>query len=308
MAGVVTSGSFAKALWPGVKKWFQMDYDSWPEEYSQIFDMDSSDKQFEETVGVSEFGFATVKEEGQGIGYDDTEQNFVNRFTHKVYGKGFIITREMYEDDQYGVAGKRGARSLSRSLRITKETNGANILNRAFDSNYTMGTQSDGKELLATDHPLGPYGGTFANELSTPADLSEASLEDLLILISGFVDARGLAIQAMGRCLIVPRQLQFVAARILDSELRPGTADNDINAIRQGNYLPDGTVVNHYLTDSDAWFVKTNVPEGLVCYQRRKMEFAPDNDFDTENAKFKATERYSLGWSDPRGIAGSAGA
>lgn len=307
-AGVVTSGAFAKALWPGVNKWFQQDYDDWSTEWTEIFDVENSGKQFEEDVGVSGFGLAAVKPEAESLEYDDTEQNFIARYVHKVYAKGFIITREMYEDDQYGVIARRRARALARSLRITKETVHANVLNNGFDSSYTMGSDHDGVELFSTAHPFGPYGGTFQNELTTAADLSEASLEDLLIEIANARDARNLQMALHGVKLVVPRQLMFEADRIINSSLRSGTADNDLNAIKHGNYLPEGYVVNHYLTDSDAWFVKTDCPDGLKCMSRSSMRFSTDNDFDTFNAKFRADERYAAGWSDPRGIYGSAGA
>jgi len=308
MAGIVTSGSFAKALWPGVNAWYQQDYDEWQTEYTEVFDQESSSQQFEEDVGVSQFGLAAVKPEGQGIEYDDTEQNHVARYTHKVYAKGFIVTREMVEDDQYGVVARRQARALARSLRLTKETVHANVLNNGFNSSYTMGGDHDGVELFSTAHPNGPYAGNFQNEPTTAADLTEASLEDMLILIAQAKDSRGLQIQLQGTKLVVPPQLMFLASRILDSELRVDTANNDVNAIKHGNYLPQGFVVNHYLTDADAWFVKTNCPDGLKTMNRRAMQFGTDNEFDTENAKFKASERYSAGWSDPRGIYGSPGA
>jgi len=307
-AGVVTSGSFAKALWPGIHTWYQNDYDEWPTEYTDLFSIVTSRQQFEETVGVSEFGLPAVKDEGAGIEYDDTEQNFVARFIHKVYGKGFIVTREMNEDDLYGVVGRREARALSRAMRIGKEVVHANVLNNGFDSNFTMAGAHDGVELFSSVHPNGPYGGTFQNELTTTADLSEAALEDLMIEIDGATDARGLQMVLRGVSLNIPRQLRFIAHRILDSVARVGTADNDANVLGDGDYLPEGINVNHYFTDTDAWFVKTNAREGLTCFQRRPMQFEPDNDFDTENAKYKSTERYSTGWSDPRGIFGVQGA
>lgn len=306
-AGVITTGSFAKALWPGVNKWFQQDYAEWTEEFSQIFAQNASEKAFEEDVGVSGFGLAPVKAQGATIEYDDAEQNFIARYNHYTYGKGFVITREMYEDDLYGVIGARGSRSLSRASRITKEVVHANILNRAFNSSYTMGTQSDAKELCATDHPFGPYGGTFQNELTIAADLSEASLEDLIVLIGSAQDARGLQMMLQAKRLVVPVQEQFNAMRILETELRSGSADNDVNAIRQGKFIANGSLVNHYLTDPDAWFIVTDCMDGLKTFNRRGLEFAMDNDFDTENAKYKVTERYSAGWSDPRGIYGSPG-
>lgn len=308
MAGVVTSGSFAKALWPGVNKWYQQEYTEYSPEYTQMFDSESSRKQFEEDVGVSQFGLAGVKPEGQGIDYDDMEQNFIARYIHKVYAKGFIVTREMVDDDLYGVVSKRQARALARSHRITKETVHANVLNNGENSAFTMGADHDGVELFSSLHPFGPYGGTFANELATPADLSEAALEDMMILIAQARDARNLQMQLSAQKLCVPPQLMFIASRILDSELRSGTADNDVNALKHGNYLPGGFHVNHYLTDTDAWFVKTNCPDGLKTFERRGMAFETDNEFDTENAKFKATCRFSTGWSDPRGVYASFGA
>ena len=220
-----------------------------------------------------------------------------------MYGLGFIITREIYEDDLYGKVGAQKAKALARSMRQTKEIIGANIYNRAFTSTYTGG---DGKEMIATDHP-NVSGGTFSNELATPADLSEAALEQAVIDIAGFRDDRGLLIAAKPEKLIIPYQLQFEAKRILDTDLRYQTADNDLNAIKEMGLFRE-VVVNHYLTDSDAWFIKTNVQDGVKYFERRADQFEMDNDFDTENAKFKATARYSFGWSDPRGIYGSAGA
>lgn len=308
MAGVVTSGNFSKALMPGVNKWFQDSYNTWKEEWSHLFATEGSGRQYEEDVGESGFGLASVKPEGQGIEYDDTEQNFIARYVHFVMAKGFIVTREMVEDDQYMVIGSKRARALARSMRITKEILGANVFNRGFDPAFTMGADHDGQSLFSDVHPLGPYGGTFSNELAVPADLSEAALEQAFIDINGFVDPRNLPISAQPVELCIPRQLQFEASRILDSEYRPGSDLNDINAIRQNNYLPEGFMVNHYFTDDDAWFVKTNVPDGMKHFARRSLEFADDSAFETENAKFKATERYSFGWSDPRGFFGSPGA
>lgn len=305
---VITSGSFSKALWPGVNAWFQSSYQEWPEEYPAMFEINSSTKQFEEDVGESGFGLAAVKPEGQGIEYDDTEQNHIARYVHFVFAKGFIITREMVEDDQYAVISRKRGVALARSMRITKEINGANIYNRGFDTTFTMGPDHDGQPLFSTAHPLGPYGGTFSNKLAVDADLSEAALEQAFIDINGYVDPRGLPMAAQPVKLCVPRQLQFEASRILDSEFRPGSDLNDINAINQNAYLPGGFAVNHYLTDPDAFFVRTNVPEGPKMFSRRAMEFGDDNSFETENAKYKATERYSFGWSDPRGVHASAGA
>ena len=308
MVGVVTSGSFSKALAPGVMGWFQGDYNEWSTEYTALFETVPSGRQYEEDVGESGFGLASVKPEGQNIEYDDTEQNFIARYRPVVQAKGFIVTREMYEDDQYGVIARKRARALARSMRITKEMIAANIINRGFNAAYKMGADHDGQPLFSTAHPLGPYGGTFSNKLLVDADLTEAALEQAFIDIGGYVDPRGLAISAQPVSLCVPRQLQFEASRILDSEYRPGTDLNDVNAIRQNGLLPQGFSVNHYFTDPDGWYVKTNVPDGLKHIDRRPIEFADDSGFDNENAKFKSTERYVFGWSDPRGVHGSAGA
>lgn len=308
MAGVISTNSYAKALQPGINAWFETENKEWDREYTQIFAQETSEKAFEEDVGVSEFGLAAVKPQGNSIEYDDSEQNFTSRYEHLTYGKGFVITREMMEDNLYMVAGQRGTRALTRSANITLEVIHANVLNRAFNSSYTMGSNSDGKELCATDHPQGPYGGTFSNELATPADLSETSLEDILIQIGQATDARGLQQMLQATRLIVPVNEQFNAMRILETELRAGTADNDVNAIRQGKFIANGSMVNHYLTDPDAWFVLTDCMDGLKTFNRRPLEITQDNDFDTENLKYKATFRVSAGWSNARTVYGSAGA
>lgn len=302
--GVITTGNFGKALWPGVNAWYGKAYDEHSEEWSKIFDKFTSRKKFEEDVGVSSFGLARQTPEGTAIQYDDENQGFVTRYTHVTYGLGFIITKEMFEDDLYDVVGERRARGLAFSMRQTKETVGANVLNRAFNSSYTGG---DGKEMCATDHP-NVAGGTWANELTTAADLSEASLEQSCIDIMRFENDRGLKISAMPQALIIPPELTFEAERILMSPYQSGTANNDVNALRAMGKFPKGIVVNHYLTDADAFFIKTNVPDGLKYFERRADSFDMDNDFDTDNAKYKATARYSFGWTDPRGIFGSPGA
>lgn len=302
--GIITSSAFAKALWPGIHAWYGKAYNEWPEEWSQLFDVKQSSKQYEEDVGISSFGLAKVKPEGAGVSYDEERQAFLTRYTHVVYANGFIITREMVEDDQYAVAGERKSQGLAFSMRQTKEVVGANVYNRAFTSAYAGG---DGLELLSDVH-ANFAGGTWSNELSTAADLSEASLEQSCIDIAKFTNDRGLQISVMPKQLIVPTDLMFEAERILMSQYRPGTANNDVNALKAMGKFPGGVVVNHYLTDADAWFISTNAPNGMCMYQRRKMEMGIDNDFDTENAKYKATERYSFGWTDPRGLFGSPGA
>ena len=305
--GIITTSNFAKDLVPGVKTWFGQKYKEYPIEYLDIFEKMNSTRAFEEEAGVTGFGLATVKSEGGGISYDEQEQGFVSRYTHVTYGLGFIITREMYEDGIAVTVALRRANALAFSIRQTKEIIGANILNRAFNSSYTMGANSDGKELCATDHP-NKSGGTWRNELSTAADLSEAALEQACIDTAGFTTVRGLKIAIMPQKLIIPTALEFDAMRILESIGQSGTANNDINALRASKKFPQGIAVNHYLTDSDAWFIKTNCPDGLKYMERRADAFGTENDFDTENAKFKATFRGSFGWSDPRGIFGSPGA
>lgn len=300
---IINSGSFAKALWPGVNAWYGKAYTEYSVEHTDLFETFKSSKAFEEDVGVSSFGLAVVKPEGSAISYDSERQAFITRYSHVVYALGFVITREMVEDDQYAVVGQRKAQGLAFSMRQTKEVVAANVYNRAFNSSYTGG---DGKELLATDHPLFA-GGTWANELTTAADLSEAALEQAHIDIAGFTNDRGLLIAVKPTKLIVPRQLMFEAKRILAPDGRPGTDTNDVNAMKAMGLAPS-VVVNHYLTDSDAWFLRTNVPHGMKHWERRADAFDMDNDFDTENAKYKATARYSFGWTDPRGLFGSPGA
>ena len=305
--GVITTNNFAKDLIPGVKTWFGQKYKEYPIEYLDIFEKMNSTRAFEEEVGVTGFGLAAIKNEGTGIAYDEQEQGFVSRYTHVTYGLGFIITREMYEDGIAVTVALRRANSLAFSIRQTKEIVGANILNRAFTAAYTMGSNSDGKELCATDHP-NKAGGTWRNELSTPADLSESALEQACIDIAGFTTDKGLTIAIRPKALIIPQALEFDAYRILESIGQSGTANNDINALRSSGKFPQGIIVNHYLTDTDAWFIKTDCPDGLKYMERRADSFGTENDFDTENAKFKATFRGSFGWSDPRGIFGSPGA
>jgi phage major head subunit gpT-like protein len=302
--GVITTSSFAKALWPGINKWYGQAYDKHPTEWNKLVETYNSSKAWEEDVGVTSFGLASAKSEGLSIAYDDMSQGFLTRYTHVVYGLGFVITREMYEDDQYDVIGRKRANALAFSMQQTKEIVVANVYNNAFSSTYVGG---DGKELCATDHP-NASGGTWANEPSTNADLSEASLEQSVIDIGKWTNDRGLKISIMPQSLIIPVDLAFEAERILMSPHRVGTSDNDINALYRMGKFPGGIIVNHYLTDTDAWFIRTNAPDGLKLFQRRAMQFGTDNDFDTENAKYKATERYSVGWTDPRSIYGCTGA
>lgn len=299
----ITSGSFSKLLYPGLNAIFGKSYNDWDEQWSQIFDKNTSRKAFEEDISVSSFGLAAQRAEGAPITYDTESQGFLTRYQHVEYGLGFIITRNMYEDDQYDYVGEKRSKALARSLRLTKETVGANVLNRAFSGSYVGG---DGVPLISASHP-NVAGGTWSNQIAVAADLSEAALEQASIDIMGFTDDRGLKIMVKPQKLIVPKELTFEAARLLETEGRPGTANNDLNALKSKGVFKE-LAINQYLTDPDAWFIKTDAPDGLKYFERRAMEFVNEPDFDTDNAKYKATERYSFGWSDARACYGSAGA
>ena len=296
----MTTGTIAKALWPGVNKFYGDEYKRFPLVFKRIFKTMKSDKKYEEDVSLSGFGQFAIKTEGGSISYDAARQGYVKRYTAVTYALGFQATREYLEDMQYDIIFKK-AQALGMSARITQETIAANVLNRAFDSAYLGG---DAKEMCATDHP-NIAGGTFSNELTTAADLSEAAIEQALIDIAGFTDDRGNQIMVTGRQLVIPRQEMFNAKRILKSDLRSGTAENDLNALK-GEDLE--IVQWNFLTDPDAWFIVTDAVDGLKHVDRRGIEFGSDNDTDTENAKFKCTFRADWGWSDPRGIFGSGGA
>lgn len=303
MSGIITSSSFAKLLWPGLNSIYGKEYADYSVEWDKLFEKNTSDRAYEEDLGLSSFGLASVKNEGAPITYDTERQGFTTRYSHVVYALGFIITREIFEDDQYGKVGAQKAKALARSMRQTKEIVGANIYNRAFTAGYTGG---DGVTLINSSHP-NVAGGTFSNQIATAADLSEAALEQAVIDIAGFRDDRGLLIAAKPEKLVIPYQLQFEAARILTSDGRVGTDLNDPNVLKDKGMFSN-VITNHYFTDPDAWFILTNIKNGLKYFERRGDQFEMDNDFDTENAKFKATARYSFGWSDPRAIYGSAGA
>lgn len=304
MAGIINTGSFAKALWPGVNKWYGKAYDEYPVEWDKLFDKFTSRKNYEQDVGISSFGLAKIKPEGAPIEYDQENQAFTTTYQHVVYALGFIITREIMDDDLYDVVGQRKAQGLAFSMRQTKEVIGANVYNRAFNSSYVGG---DGVSMVNSAHP-NFAGGTWSNTLATAADLSEASLEQACIDISLFTNDRGLRIAVVPDMLIVPPQLDFEAARILKSQGRVGTDNNDINALKEMGKFRKGYIVNHYLTDNDAWFIRTDVKDSLKYFERVADEFNMDNEFDTENAKYKAYSRYSFGWTDPRGIYASPGA
>ena len=303
MAGIITTASHPKALWPGIKAWWGQVYDEHKEEYSELFDSDTSSMNYEEDVQLTGFGLAPVKSEGSGVSYDSEIQGFTTRYTHIAYALGYIVTKEELDDNLYEQVSRRRSAALAMSFRQTKENVGANIYNRAFNGTYLGG---DGVALCSTSHP-NTSGGTFANKPSVDADLSEASLEDALTAVMGFQNDRGLLINVMPRSLVVARQNWWNANRIMKSAYTPTTANNAVNVLVATNALPEGIVMNHYLTSPNAWFVRTNIQNGLKYYSRVGIQFDQDNDFDTMNAKAKGYERYSFGWTDPRAIYGVNG-
>jgi hypothetical protein len=301
---IISTTSFAKALWPGVNAWYGKAYNEHEVEWTDLFDKHSSKRAYEEDVGVTGFGLAALKPQGQGITYDDESQAYITRYMHNVYALGFIVTREMVDDDLYDVVAQRRAKGLAFSMRQTKETIAANVYNRAFNSSYAGG---DGKELCATDHP-NFSGGTWSNE-GTGADITQAGLEAACIAISKWTNDRGLKIAVRPQTLIIAPDEAFNVERILGSQYETAVATGGANRnVVNPIYGKFNVKTNHYLTDIDAWFLRTNVPNGMKCFQRRAMDFSIDNDFDSENAKFKATERYSFGWTDPRAVYGQLGA
>ena len=299
----ISRAQLAKELEPGLNALFGMEYDRYENEHAEIFETESSDRAFEEEVLIVGFGNASVKEEGQGVQFDSASEGFTARYTHETVALAFSLTEEAVEDNLYDRLGARYTKALARSMAHTKQVKAANVLNNAFSSNFAGG---DGKALIATDHPLA-HGGTLANRATTMADLNETSLENALISISTFVDDRNMILAMRGTKLIVPPQLQFVADRLLETPGRVGTADNDINAIRNMGLLPEGYAVNHFLTDTDAFFILTDCPDGFKHFERTPITTSMEGDFDTGNVRYKARERYSFGVSDPLGIYGSPG-
>ena len=300
----ISRAQLSKELEPGLNALFGMEYARYENQHSEIFTTESSDRSFEEEVMLSGFGAAPTKSEGTGVAFDDANEAYTARYNHETIALAFSITEEAVEDNLYDRLSARYTKALARSMAHTKQVKAAAVLNNAFDSTVTGG---DGKELCATDHPL-TTGATFANEPSTAADLNETSLEDALIKIAGFVDERGLIVALRGLKLIVPRQLQFVAERIMNSALRVGTSDNDLNALKTTGMLPQGYVVNDFLTDTDAFFILTDTPRGFLHFERVALSTGMEADFDTGNMRYKARERYSFGFSDPRCVFGSPGA
>ena len=292
-----------KELEPGLNALFGLEYDRYENQDKEIFDSESSDRAFEEEVMLGGFANAAVKPEGQGIVYDDAQETYTARYTNETIALAFALTEEAVEDNLYDKLSTRYTKALARSMANTRQVKAANILNRAFNTAYLGG---DNTELCATTHPT--LSGNQTNELAVPADLSETSLEQILIDIANMKDERGLKIALRGMKMIIPVNLQFVAERLMKSAGRVGTADNDINAIKSMGMVPEGYVVNNFLTDTDAWFIKTDAPNGLKHFVRAPIRTAMEGDFDTGNVRYKARERYSYGWSDWRGIFGTPGA
>jgi len=300
----ISRAQLAKELEPGLNALFGMEYDRYENEHAEIFDTESSDRAFEEEVLIVGFGNASVKSEGQGVQFDSATEGFTARYTHETVALAFALTEEAVEDNLYDRLGARYTKALARSMAHTKQVKAANVLNNAFSSSYTGG---DGVSLINTAHTLAD-GGSLANRQTTMADLNETSLENALISISTFVDDRNMILALRGMKLIVPPQLQFVADRLLETPGRVGTADNDINAVRNMGLLPEGYAVNHFLTDTDAWFIRTDCPDGFKHFERTPISTSMEGDFDTGNVRYKARERYSFGWSNPRCVFGSQGA
>lgn len=297
----INRAQLAKELEPGLNALFGLEYARYENEAAQIFEQESSDRAFEEEVMLVGFGQANVKAEGAAVGFDTASESFTARYVHDTIALAFALTEEAVEDNLYDSLSARYTKALARSMAYTKQVRGANVLNDAFTTNG-----GDGVPLINALHPTS-LGGNWSNRAATDADLNETSLEQAMIDIAGFIDERGLKIAMKGQKLILPVNSQFIADRILESTLRVGTADNDINAMKNMGMLPGGYTVNHYLTDTDAWFVKTDCPNGLKHFVRAALATGMEGDFDTGNMRYKARERYSFGYSDPRAAYGSRG-
>jgi len=300
----ISRAQLLKELLPGLNALFGLEYARYGEEHKEIFETETSERSFEEETKLSGFSAAPVKNEGQAIAYDNGQEAFTARYNHETIALGFSLTEEAIEDNLYDSLSARYTKALARAMAYTKQVKAASVLNNGFSSGYTGG---DGVALFSTQHPL-ISGGVNSNTPATAADLNETSLEAAVIQIAGWTDERGLLIAAKPRKLIVPPSLMFVATRLLETELRVSTADNDINAIKNNGSIPEGYAVNHFLTDTNAWFLTTDVPNGLKHFVRTPMATSMDGDFDTGNVRYKARERYSFGWSDPLGMFGSPGA
>ena len=300
----ISRAQLLKELLPGLNALFGLQYATYGEEHKEIYETEKSERSFEEETKLSGFSAAPVKNEGSAIAYDNAQEAFTARYNHETIALGFSITEEAVEDNLYDSLSARYTKGLARAMAYTKQVKAAAVLNNGFSASYTGG---DGVALFSSAHPL-ISGGTNSNIPTTPADLNETSLEAAVIQISLWTDERGLLIAAKPKKLVVPSSLQFVATRLLETELRVGTADNDINAIKNNGSIAEGYCVNHFLTDTNAWFLTTDVPNGMKHFVRSPLANSMDGDFDTGNVRYKSRERYSFGWSDPLGMFGSAGA
>jgi hypothetical protein len=300
----ISRAQLLKELLPGLNALFGLEYARYGEEHKEIYETETSERSFEEETKLSGFSAAPVKNEGSAIAYDNAQEAWTARYNHETIALGFSLTEEAVEDNLYDSLSARYTKALARAMSYTKQVKAANVLNNGFNSNYLGG---DNQPLFSSAHPL-VTGGTNSNIPSTPADLNETSLENAVIQIAAWTDERGLLIAAKPKKLVIPPALQFVATRLLETELRVGTNDNDVNALKNNGSIPEGYTINHFLTDSNAWFLTTDVPNGMKHFVRSPLANSMDGDFDTGNVRYKARERYSFGWSDPLGMYGSAGA
>jgi hypothetical protein len=300
----ISRAQLLKELLPGLNALFGLEYARYGEEHKEIYETETSERSFEEETKLSGFTAAPVKNEGSAIRYDNAQEAWTARYNHETIAQGFSLTEEAIEDNLYDSLSARYTKALARSMAYTKQVKGASILNNGFSNAYAGG---DGVALFSSAHPL-TSGGTNSNIPTTPADLNETSLEAAVIQIAAWTDERGLLIAAKPRKLVIPPALQFVATRLLETSLRVGTTDNDINALKNNGSIPEGYAINHFLTDNNAWFLTTDVPNGMKHFIRSPLQNSMDGDFDTGNVRYKARERYSFGWSDPLGMYGSAGA
>ena len=300
----ISRAQLLKELLPGLNALFGLQYATYGEEHKELYETEKSERSFEEETKLSGFSAAPVKNEGSAIAYDNAQEAFTARYNHETIALGFSITEEAVEDNLYDSLSARYTKGLARAMAYTKQVKAASVLNNGFTGGVYAG--GDGVALFSTAHPL-ISGGTNSNRPSTNSDLNETSLENAVIQIAAWTDERGLLIAAKPRKLIVPPALQFVATRLLETNLRVGTADNDINALKNNGSIPEGYTINHYLTDTNAWFLTTDVPNGLKHFERMALSTSMDGDFDTGNVRYKARERYSFGWSDPLGVFGSPG-
>jgi hypothetical protein len=299
----ISRAQLLKELLPGLNALFGMEYARYGEEHKEIYETETSERSFEEETKLSGFSAAPVKNEGSAIAYDNAQEAWTTRYNHETIALGFSITEEAIEDNLYDSLSARYTKGLARAMAYTKQVKAAAVINNGFSAAYTGG---DGVSLFSTAHPL-VSGGTNSNRPSTAADLNETSLENAVIQIAAWTDERGLLIAAKPKKLIVPPSLQFVATRLLETNLRVGTTDNDINALKNNGSIPEGYTINHYLTDTNGWYLTTDVPNGLKHFVRSPLANSMDGDFDTGNVRYKARERYSFGWSDPLGVYGSPG-